>query len=80
MNNNERIKKLKQSFKTDSKEKVSPSSSSSSFNSVGSLNQSILFFAKGKFYRESFGNLMKCGNGECEIIENNQSGNKFYVI
>ncbi len=96
MINNERIEKLKQrlksfeifnkksllkktSFEIYRNESVSSSSSSSSSTSIESLNQTILFLSKGKFYKKSF-NWNKIGKGECEIIENNQSGSIFHVL
>jgi len=90
MIDNERIEKLKQRFKSFEifkkknsfeiyqNEKISSSSSSSS-TSIESLDQSILFLSKGKFYKKSF-NWIKIGKGECEIIQNNQSGSIFARI
>jgi len=90
MINNERIDKLKQRlksfeifnkktlFETYRNENISSSSLSSS-TSVESLNQTILFLSKGKFYKKSF-YWNKIGKGECEIIENNQSGSIFHVL
>jgi len=48
-------------------------SSCSSSTSIESFDQLILFVAKAKFSKKSF-NWICIGKGECEIIENNQSG------
>ncbi len=70
----------KTSFEIYRNERVSSpsSSSSSSLCSIESLDQSILFSSKGKFYKKNF-NWNKIGKGECEIIENNRSGSIFHV-
>ncbi len=47
--------------------------SSSSFTSIESLDQSILFLSKEKFYKTKSFKWMKIGKDECEIIENNPS-------
>lgn len=57
------------------KENISFSSSSSS---IETLNQTILFLSKGKIFKKIL-NWIEIGRGECEIIEDNQSGDKFYI-
>jgi len=79
--NNQRFKSLeiineKNSFEICQNEIICSSSSSSS---IESLDQSILFLSKGKFYKKSF-DWFKIGKGECEIIENNLSGYNFHVF
>jgi hypothetical protein len=83
---NERVRKLKERFKSNSllskkrseilemncyrKERLSSSSSSSS------SDQSTRFSSKAKLYEKSF-NWIRIGKGECEIIETNRTRNIF---
>ena len=66
------MKLIKNSFEIYRNE-VASSSSSSSSSSIESFHQTILFLSKAKFYKK-YSNWIKIGKGECEIIENNQSG------
>jgi hypothetical protein len=60
----------------DYRNEQNSSSSSCSSISIESFHQSILFLSKAKFYRKYL-NWIKIGKGECEILQNNQSGLKF---
>lgn len=85
MINNERIEKVKQrlkDFQISNKRKdsfeiyrneLNSSSSSSSSTSIESFHQSVLFSSKAKIYKK-YSNWFKIGKGECEILQNNQSG------
>jgi hypothetical protein len=64
------VKEDKSSFECYRNELISSCSSSTS---IESFHQSILFVAKAKFSKKSF-YWISIGKGECEIIENNQSG------
>jgi hypothetical protein len=68
---NQKILLRKGSFQIYQNEKTS---SSSSFTSIESLDQAILFLSKGKFYKKKSFKWMKISKGECKIIENNHSG------
>ncbi|CAF0978100.1 unnamed protein product [Adineta steineri] len=70
------------SFENYRNERNSFSSSCSSLTSIESFQQTIRFLSKGKFYRKYF-HWNSIGKGECEIIENNQSGEiliRFWIL